>query len=278
MTGSQVLSGENMLISLNSKQMICFGDDLPQCIFYLRVVVFMALFCEICEKQIYVKIVPEIPVNQRKGLPKLLPCSRVAPSINIMEALMKATSYELKRRAFGSDHCDRATTVTSVTVVPERRKNPEMTTNTGFEHCDTKKCRITVTVVPFSPSTVTDVKVIRNQGNMPQKEISNGFKHFDTKKSSFNVAVVPKLAYVPRRLRMSNRKAEELRILPHKQETPVESKHSAFIDFTPREKLPLKHDREARLIGHFCTLVMRRLAVCGSKVDEWQRIVEEYNS
>lgn len=164
----------------------------------------------------------------------LLPCSRVAPNNNMMEALMKANSYELKRRAFGSDQCDTTTTVTGVTVVPERRKNPEMTTNTGLEHCDTKKGRITVTVVPFSPSTVTDVKVVRNQRNMPQMQISNGFKHCDTKKSRLNVAVVPKLAYVPRRFRMSNLKVEELRKSPHKLETPVESDRSAFIDFTPR--------------------------------------------
>ena len=77
---------------------------------------------------------------------------------------------------------------------------------------------------------------------------------------------------------MSNFKVEELRKSPHKQEIPVESNRFEFIDFTPREKLPLKYDREARLIGHFCTLVMGRLAVCGSKADEWQRIVHEYNS
>ncbi len=191
---------------------------------------------------------------------------------------MKATSYELKQRAFGSDHCDTSTTVTGVTVVPERRKNPEMTTNTGFEHCDTQKGRITVTVVPFSTSTVTDVKAVRNQGNMPQMEISNGFKHCDTQNSSFNVTLAIKPTLTTRRLMMSKFKVEELRKSSHKQELPDESKHSEFIDFTPREKLPLKYDREARLIGHFCNLVIRRLAICGSKVDEWQRIVQEYNS
>ena len=137
---------------------------------------------------------------------------------------MKATSYELKQRAFGSDHCDTSTTVTGVTVVPERRKNPEMTTNTGFEHCDTQKGRITVTVIPFSTSTVTDVKVVRNQGNMPQMQISNEFKHCDTQNSSFNVAVVPKPAYVPRRFRMSKLKVEEVRKSSHIQELPDESK------------------------------------------------------
>ena len=43
-----------------------------------------------------------------------------------------------------------------------------------------------------------------------------------------------------------------------------------YIDFSPRESLPLKYDAEARLLGHFCNLVLRRLEDCESKVEEWK--------
>jgi putative transposase len=51
-----------------------------------------------------------------------------------------------------------------------------------------------------------------------------------------------------------------------------------YIDMAPRAKLPLRYDKEARLLGHFCNLVIRRLALCHSKVEEWKLIVEEYNN
>ena len=51
-----------------------------------------------------------------------------------------------------------------------------------------------------------------------------------------------------------------------------------YIDFSPRERIPLQHEKEARLLGHFCNLVIRRLALCHSKVEEWKLIVEEYNN
>jgi|ADurb_Leu_01_Slu_FD_contig_111_90182_length_4381_multi_2_in_0_out_0_2 putative transposase len=51
-----------------------------------------------------------------------------------------------------------------------------------------------------------------------------------------------------------------------------------YIDFSPREHIPLQHEKEARLLGHFCNLVIRRLALCHSKVEEWKLIVEEYNN
>jgi putative transposase len=58
----------------------------------------------------------------------------------------------------------------------------------------------------------------------------------------------------------------------------VDCESPEYIDFSPREQLPLKHEKEARLLGHFCDLVLRRLALCHSKVEEWKLIVEEYNS
>ena len=78
----------------------------------------------------------------------------------------------------------------------------------------------------------------------------------------------------------------------YKEEEPVEianvpdtdqaqeymGERADYIDLSPRERQPLQHEREARLLGHFCNLVIRRLSLCGSKVEEWKLIVNEYNS
>jgi len=55
---------------------------------------------------------------------------------------MKATRYELRQRTIRADHCDTPSTVTGVTVVPERRKKTQKPISSGFEHCDSKKYRI----------------------------------------------------------------------------------------------------------------------------------------
>lgn len=51
-----------------------------------------------------------------------------------------------------------------------------------------------------------------------------------------------------------------------------------YIDFDPQDTLPLKFDREARLIGQFCTTVLSRLEACESKVREWRQINQDYNN
>ncbi|MDD3109124.1 MAG: hypothetical protein PHH32_00590, partial [Eubacteriales bacterium] len=58
----------------------------------------------------------------------------------------------------------------------------------------------------------------------------------------------------------------------------IEDCGPGYIDLAPRVKLPLRFDKEARLLGHFCNLVIRRLALCQSKVEEWKLIVHEYNN
>ena len=77
---------------------------------------------------------------------------------------MKATSYELRLREFRADHCDMLSTVTGVTVVPERRKKPQKLISSGFEHCDSKNTGFSVTVVSDLPSTLAAVTVVRNKG------------------------------------------------------------------------------------------------------------------
>jgi len=76
---------------------------------------------------------------------------------------MKATSYELRLREFRADHCDMLSTVTGVTVVPERQKKPQKPINSGFEHCDSKNTGFSVTVVSNLSCTLTAVTVVRNK-------------------------------------------------------------------------------------------------------------------
>lgn len=77
---------------------------------------------------------------------------------------MKATSNELRQRSIRADHCDMLSTVTGVTVVPERRKKPQKLINSGVEHCDSKNTGFSVTVVSNLPSTLAAVTVVRNRG------------------------------------------------------------------------------------------------------------------
>ena len=77
---------------------------------------------------------------------------------------MKATSYDFRHRASRADHCDTLSTVTGVTVVPERREKPQKLISSGFEHCDSKNTGFSVTVVSDLPSTMTAVTVVRNRG------------------------------------------------------------------------------------------------------------------
>jgi len=77
---------------------------------------------------------------------------------------MKATRYELRQRPIRADHCDTLSTVTGVTVVPERRKKPQKLISSGFEHCDSNNTRFSVTVVSDLTSTMTAVTVVRNRG------------------------------------------------------------------------------------------------------------------
>ena len=77
---------------------------------------------------------------------------------------MKATSYDFRYRASRADHCDTLSTVTGVTVVPERREKPQKLISSGFEHCDSKNTGFSVTVVSNLPSTFKAVTVVRNRG------------------------------------------------------------------------------------------------------------------
>ena len=57
----------------------------------------------------------------------------------------------------------------------------------------------------------------------------------------------------------------------------LEDKEEGYIDFTPEERVPVKYDNEAKLLGYFCSMVLDRLHTCESKGREWELITEEYN-
>ena len=42
-------------------------------------------------------------------------------------------------------------------------------------------------------------------------------------------------------------------------------KEEGYIDFTPEERVPVKYDNEAKLLGYFCSTVLDRLHTCESK-------------
>jgi len=71
---------------------------------------------------------------------------------------MKATTYEPGERVVKDDHCDRQTTVTSVIVLSNRVKTPSKLITRWVDHCDSKKGRKSVTVLPDLPTTVTHRK------------------------------------------------------------------------------------------------------------------------
>ena len=51
-----------------------------------------------------------------------------------------------------------------------------------------------------------------------------------------------------------------------------------YIDFTPQERVPVKCDNEAKLLGYFCTTVLERLQHSESKGREWKLLTKEYNN
>ena len=51
-----------------------------------------------------------------------------------------------------------------------------------------------------------------------------------------------------------------------------------YIDFTPQERVPVKYDHEAKLMGYFCTTVLERLQHSESKGREWKLLTKEYNN
>jgi len=78
----------------------------------------------------------------------------------MLEALMKATTYETGGRVVKDDHCDNYSTATIVTVLSIREDSPLMLVTRCFEHCDNKNRRSIVTVVPNQPTTATIKKPV----------------------------------------------------------------------------------------------------------------------
>lgn len=49
------------------------------------------------------------------------------------------------------------------------------------------------------------------------------------------------------------------------------------LDLRPKQHIPYKKTQEAKLMASFCQIALSRLEDCDSKIEEWQRITQEYN-
>ncbi|GAB1365845.1 hypothetical protein MASR1M36_07160 [Candidatus Cloacimonadaceae bacterium] len=49
------------------------------------------------------------------------------------------------------------------------------------------------------------------------------------------------------------------------------------LDLRPQQHIPYKKTQEAKLMAGFCQITLSRLDGCDSKIEEWQRITQEYN-
>ncbi len=49
------------------------------------------------------------------------------------------------------------------------------------------------------------------------------------------------------------------------------------LDLRPKQHIPYKKTQEAKLMASFCQIALSRLDDCESKIEEWQRITQEYN-
>ncbi len=66
----------------------------------------------------------------------------------------------------------------------------------------------------------------------------------------------------------------------HQDTTAEDKDHSVteYPDLSKDTNLPMPRLKEAKLLGHFCSVVLNRLRDCESRTEERKQIVLEYNS
>ncbi|MDD3578897.1 MAG: Mu transposase C-terminal domain-containing protein, partial [Candidatus Cloacimonetes bacterium] len=151
---------------------------------------------------------------------------------------MKATFEAHRKDIQGHDHCDKLGTATIVTVVQNEGKTPEMLIGRGLKHSDKLNVENYVTV----PAN------------------SNPISGFEGKLVN---CADDALITVDGHLTATDEAKE-----------PTEAEHP---DLSNAEKLPLRCFSEAKLLGHFCSVVLNRLRDCESRMEEWKQIVLDYN-
>ena len=144
---------------------------------------------------------------------------------------MKATFEAHRKGDLWQDHCDKLSTVTTVTVVQEEHEMPEMLNGRGFERCDILSPENCVTVPGINEPKV---------GLCGEPTLSQD---------------------------------------GHQDITAEEKDHSVteYPDLSKDANLPLRRLEEAKLLGHFCSVVLNRLRDCESRTEEWKQIVLDYN-
>jgi hypothetical protein len=151
---------------------------------------------------------------------------------------MKATFEAHRRGIQEQDHCDKLGTVKNVTVVQEEKKTPEMLNGRGFEHCDKLSAENYVTVPTNS-------------------NLKPGFE--DALVASADAALIPGAGH------------------PNTTDDGKELIEACLLDLSNAAHLPLRRMEEAKLLGHFCTVVLNRLRDCESRTEEWKQIIDDYN-
>lgn len=151
---------------------------------------------------------------------------------------MKATSYELRQRAIMSDHFDTPSTLTNVKVLSKGRIIPQKLIRREFEHFDTVKGGIIVKVPLNLSGTLTDLTVDQNEEKLPQMHISKGNKHQNDQNDRLSVKVLQDSEAAEVRLDPNAQIDEEVSTNTGKHVFGSVSDQAAFIDFTPRDKLP----------------------------------------
>lgn len=145
---------------------------------------------------------------------------------------MKATFEAHRQGGLWQDHCDKLTTVTTVSVVQEEHEMPEMLNGNGFERCDKLASENCVTVPGIDEPKVG----LRSEPTLYQE----GHQDINATNKDHSVTEYP--------------------------------------DLSKDTNLPMRRLKEAKLLGHFCSVVLNRLRDCESRPEEWKQIVLDYNS
>ncbi|MCK9434147.1 MAG: Mu transposase C-terminal domain-containing protein [Candidatus Cloacimonetes bacterium] len=124
-------------------------------------------------------------------------------------------------------------------------------------------------------STVTGVTVVREEHEMPKMQNGRDLERCDNLSPGKSVTVHgihdPEVKL-----------CEELLISHDEQPgtTAADKDNSVteFPDLSNDANLPLRRLEEAKLLGHFCSVVLNRLRDCESRTEEWKQIVLDYNN
>ena len=106
------------------------------------------------------------------------------------------------------------------------------------------------------PLAVTNVTPTKNEGKTPSRPLAESNYRCDT--DAVDVTSQNLLGVTENQPKMSHRRIE-------------------LLDLVPRDKISNRFDREAKLFGQFCSIVLERLAVCEYRTKEWKHITYLYN-